>query len=219
MRLLELFSGTKSIGRAFEALGWQVTSLDSDPQSRPSLCCDVLEWDYRTFEPGHFDFVWASPVCTEFSRAMTRRPRRLEEGDRLVLRTIEIIGYLRPRWWAIENARSGLLKTRSYMEGLPFDDVTYCQYGYRYRKATRIWNNLPWHPSRPVCCRSRRCEAFNNGRHAETAQRQGGKERIGQNRDQLYSIPPRLCEEIAASVNVPVPMLQSAVDEKERWAK
>jgi len=212
MRLLELFSGTKSIGRAFEALGWQVTSLDSDPQSQPSLCCDVLQWDCQTFEPGHFDLVWASPVCTEFSRAMTRRPRRLEEGDRLVLRTVEIIGYLRPRWWAIENPRSGLLKSRSYMKDLPFDDVTYCQYGYRYRKATRIWNNLPWRPSRPVCCKASRCAAFNNGRHAETAQRQGGKERIGQNRDQLYSIPPRLCEEIAATVNVSLPMLQSTVD-------
>ena len=69
MRLLELFSGTKSIGRAFEALGWQVTSLDSDPQSQPTICEDVLKWDYRAFQPGHFDLVWASPVCTEFSRA------------------------------------------------------------------------------------------------------------------------------------------------------
>ena len=31
--------------------------------------------DYTTF-PGHFDMVWASPVCTEYSRALTTRPRR-----------------------------------------------------------------------------------------------------------------------------------------------
>ena len=151
MRLLELFSGTKSVGRAFEALGWEVTSLDADATTRPGICADIREWDYRTYPPGHFDFIWASPVCTEFSRALTRRPRRLEleDGDCLVLKTIEIIGYLRPRWWAVENPRTGLLKSRPYMKALPYDDVSYCMYGFRYQKTTRIWNNLPWVPSQP----------------------------------------------------------------------
>ena len=63
MRLLELFSGTKSVGRAFEALGWEVTSLDADATTRPSICADIREWDYRTYPPGHFDLIWASPVC------------------------------------------------------------------------------------------------------------------------------------------------------------
>ena len=53
MRLLELFSGTKSVGRAFEALGWEVTSLDADATTRPSICADIREWDYRTYPPGH----------------------------------------------------------------------------------------------------------------------------------------------------------------------
>ena len=74
---------------------------DADATTRPGICADIREWDYRTYPPGHFDFIWASPVCTEFSRALTRRPRRLEDGDCLVLKTIEIIGYLRPRWWAV----------------------------------------------------------------------------------------------------------------------
>ena len=146
MRLLELFSGTKSVGRAFEALGWEVTSLDADATTRPTICTDVQAWDYGTYPPGHFDLIWASPVCTEFSRALTRRPRRLEDGDRLVLKTIEIIGYLRPRWWAVENPRTGLLKSRPYMQALPYNDVSYCMYGFRYQKTTRIWNNLPWVP-------------------------------------------------------------------------
>ena len=135
MRLLELFSGTKSVGRAFEALGWEVTSLDTDATTRPTICADIQEWDYRTYPPGHFDFIWASPVCTEFSRALTRRPRRLTEGDGLVLKTIEIIGHLRPRWWAVENPRTGLLKSRPYMQALPYNDVSYCMYGFRYQKT------------------------------------------------------------------------------------
>ena len=67
MRLLELFSGTGSIGRAFEALGWEVTSLDLE--GKRTIKCDILE-SHR---------VPASPVCCEFSKALTRRPRRLDE--------------------------------------------------------------------------------------------------------------------------------------------
>ena len=59
-RLLELFCGAKSIGRA-------------------TILCDIRSWDYALFPPGHFDMVWASPVCAD-SRALTMRPRRLEEG-------------------------------------------------------------------------------------------------------------------------------------------
>ena len=120
MRLLELFSGTKSVGRAFEALGWEVTSLDADATTRPSICADIREWDYRTYPPGNFDLIWASPVCTEFSRALTRRPRRLEDGDRLVLKTIEIIGYLRPRWWVVENPRGRCPTTTCPTAGTAF---------------------------------------------------------------------------------------------------
>ena len=69
-RLLELFCGAKSVGRAFEAAGWEVVSLDI--VSKFELLCDIRSWDYTTF-PGHFDMVWASPVCTEYSRALTTR--------------------------------------------------------------------------------------------------------------------------------------------------
>ncbi|CAE7615840.1 unnamed protein product, partial [Symbiodinium pilosum] len=52
-----------------------------------------------------------------------RRPRDLAAGDRLVLRALEIIGNLRPRFWAMENPQTGLLKTRAFMQGLPYSDV------------------------------------------------------------------------------------------------
>ena len=118
--------------------------MDLDPKFRPTLCCDVMQLDERSL--GSFDMVWASPVCTEYSRALRRRPRDLAAGDRLVLRTLKIIGNLRPRFWAMENPQTGLLKTRAFMQGLPYSDVCYCKYGFKYKKATRIWHNLPWEP-------------------------------------------------------------------------
>ena len=87
-RLLELFCGTKLIGRAFEAAGWEVVSLNIVSKFEPAILCDIRSWDYTLFPPGHFDMVWASPVCTEYSRDLTMRPRRLEEGDALVLRAL-----------------------------------------------------------------------------------------------------------------------------------
>ena len=213
MRLLELFSGTGSVGRAFAARGWEVVSLDSDPKAEPTICQDILTWEPE----GDFDFVWASPVCTEYSRAMTRRPRSLEAGDRLARRALEIIRKLQPRSWAIENPQTGLLKTRPFMQGLPFQDVTYCKYGYRYRKATRIWSNLVWEP-RPMCRAGSRCEAFAGRSHPEQAQR-GSSRRNGnaQTQQQLYSMPPALCDELAeaatsslASLPPPTPPPSSA---------
>ena len=67
--------------------------------------------------------VWASPVCTEYSRAL------LLEGDALVLSALEIIAHFDPLMWVIENPATGLLKTRPFMERLPWVDVTYCKYG------------------------------------------------------------------------------------------
>ena len=124
-RLLELFCGTKSVGRAFEAAGWEVVSLDIVSKFEPTILCDIRSWDYTTF-PGHFDMVWASPVCTEYSRALTTRPRRLLKNDALVLHALEIIAHFDPLMWIVENPATGLLKTR-----LPWVDVTYCKYGLR----------------------------------------------------------------------------------------
>ena len=201
-RLLELFCGTKSLGRAFEAAGWEVVSLDIVSKFEPTILCDIRSWDYTTFPPGHFDMVWASPVCTEYSRALTTRPRRLLEGDALVLSALEIIAHFDPLMWIVENPATGLLKTRPFMERLPWVDVTYCKYGTLYRKQTRLWTNMRWRPRRGLCKPGSRCEAWQDGRHLRAAQRgprlmEGQYERVSQSRELLYSVPAALCEEIA----------------------
>lgn len=49
---LELVSGTGSIGRAIEKLGWNVTSVDINPRFNPTHVADILKWEYSVYRPG-----------------------------------------------------------------------------------------------------------------------------------------------------------------------
>ena len=47
MRLLELFSGTGSVGKVFREQGWEAVSLDWDPKFNPNMVEDIRRWDYK----------------------------------------------------------------------------------------------------------------------------------------------------------------------------
>ena len=203
MRVLELFSGTGSVGKVFRECGHDVLSLDCDPRSNASVIEDILEWDYTRFSPGGFDVVWASPPCTHYSKARTtaKTPRDLEGSDRIVAKTLEVIRYFNPKWWFMENPQTGLLKSREVVQGLPWSDINYCQYGRMFWKKTRIWHNCPeWQP-RPLCKR-KTCPAIENGHHKQHAQAFTGTGRIGtaSTLAERHTIPRELVEEICTAI-------------------
>ena len=203
--LLELFAGTGSIGQAFKRQGWEVVSLDISPKYSPTHVADVLSWDCRIYERDYFDFVWGSPVCTQYSIARTTGPPRdMISADRLAERTLELMAYYGCHW-ALENPQSSLLKTRSVVAGLPFYDTSYCKYGYPYRKNTRIWTLLTLQLRSPCSLRDP-CSVLEGRRHPQTAQqsRRGSDPNDRNNtcsQAQLYSIPPGLCDDIARAAN------------------
>ena len=76
MKLLELFCGTKSVGKVAEKLDIDTVSLDILPKFNPDVCCNIMYFDYlKTAHPeGHFDFIWASLSCTELEHPMGGSP-------------------------------------------------------------------------------------------------------------------------------------------------
>ena len=204
-RLLELFSGTGSVGDVAKEMGFTVISLDRDMEANIKI--DIMDWDYTFFQPGAFDVIWASPPCTEYSSAKTTAPRDIEGANKIVLRTLDILEYFKPKYWIIENPQTGLLKKQDFMMGIPCNDVDYCKYGLPYRKRTRLWNNVDnWYP-RPLCCRD--CNSMNETktRHIQEAQRFGStpERRLTQQRFQqseLYRVPKTLVEEIFLSLEL-----------------
>jgi hypothetical protein len=210
--LLELFSGTGSVGdAALETYGESLRrySTDINPKYNPTTAIDLLEWDYKPdldaflAERTKDDrlIVWMSPPCTQYSiaRSKAKTPRDLKGADALVQRALEIKDYVKPDAWFLENphgdARSAL-RLRPIMR--PLEECrhlcTYCHYGKPFRKRTDIWTDVPI-VGMKICSRSNPCPFLANGRHPRTAQSgpSGGAPGSG-SAEAAYPIPTRLVE-------------------------
>lgn len=124
MKVLELFAGTRSIGKAFEARGHEVFSVEWDKRFADiDLYEDIgkLKAEDIISRFGSPDVIWASPDCATFSVCAISRHRRknpitgsldpisdyarfCDEVDQNVLKLIED---LKPKYWFIENPRGG----------------------------------------------------------------------------------------------------------------
>ena len=173
MKVLELFAGTRSIGRAFEERGHEVFSVDWDRQF------DDIDWygdvEFLTADMvldmfGRPDVVWQSPDCTSYSVAAISTHRRrepdgnlraitpyAEKCDRINWHLRKLMVDLDPKYWFFENPRGGMRKM-DFMRGIPRYTITYCQYTLtdlplesRRMKPTDIWTNHPDPKFKPPC--------------------------------------------------------------------
>lgn len=173
--------------------GWEVVSLDIDPRRRPTFLCDICAFDYTQLG-GNVDAVWCSPPCTHHSiaRSKAKTPRNLEGNDRIVQRCLNIIQHFAPASWFLENPQSGSLKHRQVVAGLPYVDADYCMFDFPYRKRTRIWTNTSL--TARLCWDD--CNASDGRKHTNWAQKAGKYRGDGFAREDLYKMPPLLCEDI-----------------------
>jgi hypothetical protein len=202
MKVLELFAGSRSIGKVADRLAFDVYSSDIEQFGGIDYVIDILDFDVTKI-PFVPDIIWASCPCTAFSVAaigknwtkvaddyIPKNPRA-EFGLKLVQKTLEIIEHFNPTYFFIENPR-GMLRKMPIMADLPRQGVTYCQYGDTRMKPTDIWtNSTKWIP-RPMCKNGDPCHvAAPRGSKTGTQGLKGSYERS--------KIPEELCLEILKS--------------------
>tara|TARA_R110000744_G_scaffold377405_3_gene492377 strand:- start:319 stop:969 length:651 start_codon:yes stop_codon:yes gene_type:complete len=203
MNVLELFAGSRSIGKIAEDRGHNVFSIDIKEFDDINLVKDVE--DVTPYDiPFKPDMIWASPPCTTFSIMGVAAHRKnglavsdfAHKSDRLVRNTLKLIDYYNCIYY-IENPRATLRK-QIFMRGIPRTTIWYCTYGDTSAKPTDIWSNnirnifnpTGWEP-RPIC--------HNNNRncHHESAPRGSKTGTQGKKGNYERSILPReLCKEI-----------------------
>ena len=202
MKVLELFAGSRSVGKIAEQLGMEVFSSDLIEFEGIHYPISILDFDV-TKVPFRPDIIWASPPCTGFSvaaighhwsggkGAYIPKTETAKLGIELVRKTLEIIEYFQPTFWFMENPR-GVLRKLDVVKGLNKQSVTYCQYGDERMKPTDIWtNSIMWTP-KPMCKNGDPCHvAAPRGSRTGTQGRANAYERS--------KIPADLCFEILKS--------------------
>ncbi len=207
MKVLELFAGTRSIGKAFEAKGHEVFSVEWNKDFEDiDLYIDIsnLTAEQIINEFGRPDVIWASPDCATFSIAgiSHHRRRNPETGnldpvsdyakfcDNVDKHVLQLIKELNPKFYFIENPRGGMRKM-DFMQGLPRYTVTYCQYGDTRMKPTDIWTNHSNPNFKPMCKNGDPCHvSAPRGSRTGTQGLKGSKERS--------VIPEELCNHIVS---------------------
>lgn len=169
MKVLELFAGTRSIGKAFEKAGHKVFSIDWNESFKNIDWCENIEnvdAEQIVERFGWPDIIWASPDCTTYSIAAVSHHR--EKGtlnpkseyaktcDRLNNHILMLIDELKPKYFFIENPR-GCYRKMDFIKDVPRYTITYCQYGDTRMKPTDIFTNYNNPNFKPICHNGDKC--------------------------------------------------------------
>lgn len=206
MKVVGLFSGSKSWEKPFISNGDDVFTTDFDTDHKVMINCDIRSITpelVRHFMGDHIDVMVLSPPCTCFSIASCsthwfppeesgdREPRSDNAKDALEIlnHALYLIRELNPTYWIMENPR-GLMRKMPQVQEFHRETVWYCTYGDIRAKPTDLWGVWPdAFETRP------QCHNGNPNCHHQPAPRGAKTGTQGLPKNQRSLIPSELCRE------------------------
>ena len=204
--IIELFSGSGSMSKEFEARGWDIITVDNDPELDASYPFDIMDIEKKEIDVWvqgrNTVFIWAGVDCSHFSIMTAGKywhdsgvPKKDNKGVELLKKTLQIIEWAQPDFWIIENPR-GMMRTLSFMKNICRYEISYCQYGDIRMKPTDLFGLLP--PTfNPKNC-------FNENPNCNHQRSERGNQKTGtqglKNSYERSKYPEELCNRVARDV-------------------
>ena len=211
MNVLELFAGSRSIGKAAESLGHKVFSVDWQSFDDIDLSIDI---EFLTINDIPFipDIIWASPDCTTYSIAAISHHRngiipksdyakKCDAVNENMHKLIKEYLFVNPKLkYYIENPR-GMMGKMPFIKHCETSTIWYCTYGDNRAKPTNIFSNNiyslfnqnGWKPKKECFNGNKNCHHESAPRGSKTGT-QGLKDSYNRSK-----IPHELCLEILKS--------------------
>lgn len=140
--VISLYDFTGTWSAPYRKAGCRVLQVES------KLGFDVFDWNYRIIPPELVAGILAAPPCTDFTvsgaQYWKQKDKRgqTRESLRLVKRTIEIVKFFNPDFWALENPVGRLNKLLPELEQFgPWYFEPYW-YGDSWSKKTGLWGKF-----------------------------------------------------------------------------
>lgn len=147
--ILSLFDYSGNWARPYKEAGFNVIQVDI------KLGIDILTWDYEQIPKESVYGILAAVPCTDFALSGAKwfkekdQDGRTELSNYLVQKTLKIISYFNPVFWAVENPMSRIHKLNPEL-GNPrqkFHPYEFAKYDpnpadSQYLKSTWLWGNF-----------------------------------------------------------------------------
>ncbi len=140
--ILSLFDFSGSWSKPYKQNGFEVIQIDLKKG------IDLLHFDYKKIDKHCIKGILAAPPCTHFTRASQHLWNQYDiigktaASIQLVEKTLEIVNYFNPDFWAVENPPGRIEKLIPQLKNLRLMSFHPYFYGDAYSKYTILYGNF-----------------------------------------------------------------------------